>query len=146
MRTVVQRVLRARVSIDGREVAKIGPGLLVLLAVGHGDGPDQVRWMADKITGLRIFSDSQGKMNLSVREVDGAILVVSQFTLYGDCRKGKRPSYSAAAAPEEAEVIYRDFITAMRKNGIPTQEGVFGAMMLVELVNDGPVTLIVDSP
>lgn len=146
LRAVAQRVLRASVSVDGREVARIGQGLLVLLAAGHGDGPDQVRWMADKITGLRIFSDTQGKMNLDVKEVEGAILVVSQFTLYGDCRKGKRPSYSAAAGPEQAEVLYEDFIKAVRSSGIPTQQGVFGAMMQVELVNDGPVTLIVDSP
>jgi D-aminoacyl-tRNA deacylase len=146
VRTVVQRVLRATVSVDGKQVGGIGQGLLVLVAAGHGDGPDQVRWMADKITGLRIFSDSQDKMNLSVREVGGEILVVSQFTLYGDCRKGKRPSYSAAAAPEEADTLYRSFVKAVRESGIPTQEGIFGAMMQVELINDGPVTLIVDSP
>ncbi len=146
MRTVVQRVLGASVSVDGREVAAIAQGLLVLLAAGQGDGPDQVRWMADKISGLRIFSDSQGKMNLSVREIGGEILVVSQFTLYGDCRKGRRPSYAAAAAPEEADTLYRSFIKAVRESGIPTQEGIFGAMMQVELINDGPVTLIVDSP
>lgn len=143
---MVQRVLRASVSVDGREIAAIGQGLLVLLAAGQGDGPDQVRWMADKITGLRIFSDSQGKMNLSVREIGGEILVVSQFTLYGDCRKGRRPSYAAAAAPEKADTLYRSFIKAVRESGIPTQEGIFGAMMQVELINDGPVTLIVDSP
>jgi D-aminoacyl-tRNA deacylase len=146
VRTVVQRVLRATVSVDGKQVGGIGQGLLVLVAAGHGDGPDQVRWMADKITGLRIFSDSQDKMNLSVREVGGEILVVSQFTLYGDCRKGKRPSYSAAAAHEEADTLYRSFVKAVRESGIPTQEGIFGAMMQVELINDGPVTLIVDSP
>lgn len=146
MRAVVQRVLRATVSVDGLQVSAIGQGLLVLLAAGHGDGPDQVRWMADKITGLRIFSDSRGKMNLSLRDVGGEILVVSQFTLYGDCRKGKRPSYSAAAAPETADTLYRSFIKAVRESGLPTREGVFGAMMQVDLINDGPVTLIVDSP
>ena len=102
--------------------------------------------MADKIAGLRIFPDTQGKMNLSLTDVRGEILVVSQFTLYGDCRKGKRPSYSEAAPPAEAEALYRSFIEALQAQGIPVQEGIFGAMMQVELVNDGPVTLIVDSP
>ena len=146
MRVVCQRVLQSSVSVDEKVVGRIGPGMLVLLAAARGDGPEQVRWMTDKISGLSIFPDTQGKMNLSIAEIRGEILVVSQFTLYGDCRKGKRPSYSAAAPPEEAEVLYRSFIHALRDLGIPVQEGVFGAMMHVELVNDGPVTLIIDSP
>jgi D-tyrosyl-tRNA(Tyr) deacylase len=146
MRAVVQRVTRAKVSVDGKVVGEIGPGLLVLLAAAVGDGPEQVRWMAEKVSGLRIFSDQDGKMNLSLAQVEGAMLVVSQFTLYGDCRKGKRPSFTGSAPPEQAEKLYRDFIDTVREQGIPTEEGVFGAMMQVELTNDGPVTLIVDSP
>lgn len=146
MRAVVQRVSRASVNVDGREVGRIGEGMLVLLAAAESDGPQQVKWMAEKIVGLRIFSDDAGKMNLSLSHVNGEMLIVSQFTLYGDCRKGKRPSYADAARPEKAEGLYRDFIEAVRGQGIPVQEGVFGAMMQVDLVNDGPVTLIVDSP
>ena len=146
MRVVCQRVSRASVAVDGKVVGSIGPGLLVLLAAAKYDGPGQATWMADKIAGLRIFSDTQGKMNLSLTDVRGEILVVSQFTLYGDCRKGKRPSYSEAAPPAEAEALYRSFIEALRAKEIPVQEGIFRAMMQVELVNDGPVTLIVDSP
>jgi len=146
MRAVIQRVLRASVSVNRDVVGRIGPGMLVLLAAGEADGPEQVRWMADRLVGLRIFSDDSGKMNRGLNQVNGEMLVVSQFTLYGDCRKGKRPSYTAAAAPEQAKQIYLDFIQAVRNQGIPVQEGIFGAMMEVELVNDGPVTLIVDSP
>ncbi len=146
MRAVIQRVSRASVSVDGRVTGRIGRGLVVLVAAGRGDGPDQVRWMADKIPGLRIFSDDQGKMNLSLIRVDGELLVVSQFTLYGDCRKGRRPSFAGSAPPDEAEGLYRAFIDALKAQGIPVHEGVFGAMMDVDLVNDGPVTLIVDTP
>lgn len=146
MRSVVQRVLSASVTVDGREVGRIGPGMLVLLAAAPNDGRDQVNWMAEKLTGLRIFPDETGKMNLSLTQVQGDMLIVSQFTLYGDCRKGKRPSYTAAAPPDDAQRIYRDFIEAVRTKGIQAQEGIFGAMMEVELVNDGPVTLIVDTP
>jgi D-aminoacyl-tRNA deacylase len=146
MRAVCQRVLRASVAVDGKVVGSIGSGLLLLLAAAKGDGPEQAQWMADKIAGLRVFSDAQGKMNLSLIDVQGEMLVVSQFTLYGDCRKGKRPSYSEAAPPAEAEALYRGFIEALQAKQIPVQEGIFGAMMQVELVNDGPVTLIVDSP
>jgi D-tyrosyl-tRNA(Tyr) deacylase len=146
MRAVVQRVLRARVLIDGAVVGEIGPGMLTLLAAAPGDGPDQVRWMAEKLVGLRVYGDENGKMNLSLNQVGGAMLIVSQFTLYGDCRKGKRPSYTGSAPPEEARELYASFVTAVKNLGIPVQEGVFGAMMHVELVNDGPVTLIVDSP
>jgi D-tyrosyl-tRNA(Tyr) deacylase len=146
MRAVVQRVSRAKVSVDGKVVSEIGPGLLVLLAAAHGDGPEQVRWMAEKISRLRIFGDADGKMNLSLSQVHGEMLVVSQFTLYGDCRKGKRPSFTGSAAPDVAVALYKDFVAAVRRLGIRVQEGIFGAMMDVELVNDGPVTLIVDSP
>jgi D-tyrosyl-tRNA(Tyr) deacylase len=119
---------------------------MVLLAAAESDGPQQVNWMAEKIVGLRIFPDDTGKMNLSLSQVNGEMLIVSQFTLYGDCRKGKRPSYADAGRPEKAEGLYREFIEAVRGHNIPVQEGIFGAMMRVELVNDGPVTLIVDSP
>lgn len=146
MRVVVQRALRAAVAVDGTIVGKIGPGMLVLLAAAKEDGPEQIRWMSEKLVGLRIFSDHEGKMNLSLPQVNGEMLIVSQFTLYGDCRKGKRPSYAGAAAPQEAEGVYRKFIDAVRALNVPVAEGVFGAMMEVELVNNGPVTLILDSP
>jgi D-tyrosyl-tRNA(Tyr) deacylase len=146
MRAVLQRVAKARVSVDGKIVGQIGHGMLVLLAAAGSDGPEQVCWMAEKLSGLRIFSDEQGKMNLSLEQVSGEMLIVSQFTLYGDCRKGKRPSYAGAAPPDQAQGLYRDFIEEIRNRGIPTQEGIFGAMMMVDVVNDGPVTLIVDSP
>jgi D-aminoacyl-tRNA deacylase len=146
MRAVVQRVSEASVSIDGEVVAEISGGMLVLLAAAHGDGPEQIRWIAEKLVGLRIFSDDVGKMNLSLEQVRGEMLVVSQFTLYGDCRKGKRPSYTGSARPDEAVNIYRSFIDTVKKLNVSVREGVFGAMMQVHLVNDGPVTLIVDSP
>ena len=146
MRAVVQRVSRASVSVGGNVVGTIGEGMAVLFGAGEGDGPGQVRWMAEKVTGLRIFSDDTGKMNLSLSHVGGEMLIVSQFTLYGDCRKGKRPSYSGAASPDEARKLYTDFIAQVRNLGTEVQEGIFGAMMQVELVNDGPVTLIIDSP
>lgn len=146
MRAVLQRVSIAAVKIDGREVSRISKGILVLIAASRGDGNKDIQWMAEKICGLRIFADEHGKMNLSVADVGGSILVVSQFTLYGDCRKGKRPSYTNSAPPDEAKEIYREFLTEIRKKGVPVEEGVFGAMMEVELANDGPVTLILDSP
>jgi D-aminoacyl-tRNA deacylase len=146
MRAVVQRVARAAVSVDGRTVGSIGHGLLVLVAASRGDGPERARWMAEKLTGLRVFGDQDGKMNLSLVQVGGAMLIVSQFTLYGDCRKGKRPSYADAAPSLEAEGLYESFCDAVRNLGVPVEKGVFGAMMEVELVNDGPVTLILDAP
>jgi D-aminoacyl-tRNA deacylase len=146
MRAVVQRVRHAAVSVNGEVVGSIGHGLLILLAACRGDGPKQVRWMAEKLPALRVFGDQDGKMNLSLMQVGGEMLVVSQFTLYGDCRKGKRPSYAEAAPPQDAVTLYRDFIDAVQSQGVPVQEGVFGAMMDVELVNDGPITLILDSP
>jgi D-tyrosyl-tRNA(Tyr) deacylase len=145
MRAVVQRVSRARVVVGEEVTGEIGPGLLVLLGVTHTDTADQARWLADKVVGLRIFLDDEGKMNRGVEEMGGGVLVVSQFTLYGDCRKGRRPSFVDAAPPERAIPLYEEFITAVRARGIPTATGRFGAMMQVELVNDGPVTLLVDS-
>jgi D-tyrosyl-tRNA(Tyr) deacylase len=145
MRAVLQRVTQARVLIDQEVAGAIGPGLLVLLGVAPSDTPEQAHWLADKIVGLRIFNDEDGKMNRSVADVGGSVLVVSQFTLYGDCRKGRRPSFIDAAPPEIAIPLYEGFVDAVRALGIATATGRFGAMMQVELVNDGPVTLIVDS-
>lgn len=145
MRAVVQRVTHARVGVGEEVVGEIGRGLLVLLGVTHTDTVDQARWLADKIVGLRIFNDAEGKMNLGVQDVDGSVLVVSQFTLYGDCQKGRRPSFITAAPPEIAIPLYEAFIDAVKAQGVPTAAGRFGAMMQVELLNDGPVTLIVDS-
>lgn len=145
MRVVVQRVRKAAVVIDGETVAAIEGGLLVLLGVATTDTPADVQWLADKIANLRIFNDEAGKMNRSVAEVGGSLLVVSQFTLHGDCRKGRRPSFLAAAAPDLAVPLYEAFVNALRSVGLPVQTGRFGAMMQVELVNDGPVTLILDS-
>ena len=147
MRAVVQRVSRASVTVAGEVVGRIDQGLLILLGVTHDDGPEQVRWLADKCVNLRIFEDEEGKMNRSLIEVGGGALVVSQFTLYGDSRKGRRPSFVAAARPELATPLYEDFVAAVTELGVPlVQTGVFGADMAVELLNDGPVTLVVDTP
>ena len=140
MRALVQRVSEAAVSVDGREVARIGRGLLVLLGVTHGDGPAEADRLAGKLERLRIFEDTEGRMNLSVREIDGEVLCVSQFTLYGDVRKGNRPSFVDAAPPEEAEALYERVREALGAKG-----GVFGARMKVSLVNDGPVTLLLEA-
>ncbi len=145
MRAVVQRVTRASVSVDGREVGSIGQGLLVLLGVGAGDGPEDVEYMVRKVLGLRIFRDESGQMNLSLLDVQGALLVVSQFTLYGDARKGRRPSFASAAPPDVARQLYESFVERARAHGVPTETGVFAAMMDVSLVNDGPVTILLDS-
>ncbi|PDO10254.1 MAG: D-tyrosyl-tRNA(Tyr) deacylase [Candidatus Reconcilbacillus cellulovorans] len=145
MRAVVQRVKRAKVTVEGRTVGEIGAGLLVLLGITHCDDEKDARYMADKIAGLRVFEDDDGKMNLSVEDVGGSILSVSQFTLYGDCRKGRRPSFSEAARPEQAAPLYEAFNACLRQRGLHVETGVFGAMMDVELVNWGPVTLLVDS-
>jgi D-tyrosyl-tRNA(Tyr) deacylase len=145
MRAVLQRVSRARVVVGDEVVGQIGRGLLVLLGVAHADSADDARWLADKVVGMRVFEDAAGKMNLSLPDVGGAVLVVSQFTLYGDCRKGRRPSFVDAAPPEIAVPLYEAFVNGIRAQGIATATGRFGAMMQVELVNDGPVTLIVDS-
>ena len=145
MRAVLQRVSRAEVRVDGQVIGAVGTGLLVLLGVAPADTPDDAAWLADKAVGLRIFADDAGKMNRSVAEVGGGVLVVSQFTLYGDTRKGRRPSFIGAAGPEVAVPLYEAFVEAVRAQGVPAATGRFGAMMQVELVNDGPVTLIVDS-
>jgi len=146
MRAVVQRVSRAEVRVDQKTVGKIGKGILVLLGIGQDDGDQDLQWLADKVMNLRIFEDENDKMNLSVLDVGGQVLVVSQFTLYGDCRKGKRPSYSSAAAPQDAEKLYEAFVKFIEeKYGIKVETGIFQAMMEVELVNDGPVTLLLDS-
>jgi D-aminoacyl-tRNA deacylase len=145
MRAVIQRVSQARVVIDGVVVGEIQRGLLVLLGVSQSDTVEQARWLAEKVVGLRVFNDGEGKMNLGVADVGGGVLVVSQFTLYGDCRKGRRPSFIDAAGPETAIPLYEAFVDAVRAEGVPTATGRFGAMMQVELVNDGPVTLIVES-
>jgi len=145
LRAVVQRVKRAKVTVEGRTVGEIGAGLLVLLGITHCDDEKDARYMADKIAGLRVFEDDDGKMNLSVEDVGGSILSVSQFTLYGDCRKGRRPSFSEAARPEQAAPLYEAFNACLRQRGLHVETGVFGAMMDVELVNWGPVTLLVDS-
>lgn len=145
MRAVVQRVSRASVAVGGQIVGQIGTGLLVLLGVAPDDTASDVSWLADKVAGLRVFRDAEGKMNRSVTDVGGAILVVSQFTLYADCSKGRRPSFVGAARPETAIPLYEAFVHELRALGIPVQTGAFGADMDVELVNQGPVTLIIDS-
>lgn len=145
MRAVVQRVTRAEVRVDGQPVGRIGAGLVVLLGVGKDDTEAAGEILAEKIANLRIFDDGQGKMNRSLVETGGQALCVSQFTLYGDCRKGRRPSYDQAAPPERALLLYNAFIESLRKQGVPTETGRFRAMMKVELVNDGPVTLLLDS-
>ena len=145
MRAVIQRVRSARVIVGDEVVGAVGRGLLVLLGVAPADTAVEVQWLADKVVGLRIFADEDGKMNRSVAEVGGGVLVVSQFTLHGDCRKGRRPSFVGAAPPETAEPLYEAFLNAVRALGVPTAAGRFGAMMQVELVNDGPVTLILDT-
>ena len=145
MRAVVQRVSSASVAVDGQTVASIGKGFLVLLGVANGDSDREAEWLGDKIAGLRIFEDEAGKMNLSVQDIGGAILVVSQFTLLADCRKGRRPSFTDAAPPAEADRLYQVFVSALRKSNTPVETGVFQAHMDVSLVNDGPVTVIVDT-
>ncbi len=145
MRAVLQRVRRASVTVDGRVVGVVGHGLLVLLGVGRDDTDRDVDYVAGKIRDLRLFADADGRMNRSVAEVGGAVLVVSQFTLFGDCRRGRRPSYSGAAAPERARELYEALLERLRLHGLPVQAGEFQAMMDVELVNDGPVTVLLDS-
>lgn len=145
MRAVVQRVSRASVTVAGEVTGRIGKGFLVLLGVEEGDGHTEVVYMAQKIAGLRVFEDTDGKMNLGLAEVGGAMLVVSQFTLLGDCRKGRRPSFIQAARSELADELYRAFVAEIRGQGIEVQTGRFQTHMEVELVNDGPVTLLIDS-
>src|SRR5438552_4217788 len=145
MRAAVQRVSRCRVTVDENTIGEIGAGLLVLLGVSKSDTEAAADYLAEKIIGLRIFEDAEGKMNLSVHESGGAVLVVSQFTLYGDVRRGKRPSFDAAARPEEAKRLYEYFVDKIRAAGLRCETGQFQAMMEVELVNSGPVTIILDS-
>jgi D-tyrosyl-tRNA(Tyr) deacylase len=141
MRVLVQRVSRAEVRVGARVVGRIARGFVLLVAFTHSDGDDQLGWMADKVIGLRVFADDDDKMNRSLADVGGALLVVSQFTLYGDATKGRRPSFIDAARPELAVPLYEKFVALLRDRGVPAETGEFGAMMEVELVNDGPVTL-----
>ena len=145
MRAVIQRVSSASVVVDGQIVGEIGRGLLVLLGVGHADTNREAAWMADKIANLRIFEDEAGKMNLSVQEVGGALLLVSQFTLLADCRKGRRPSFTDAAPPDQADRLYQVAVERLRAAGLRVETGVFQAHMQVHLVNDGPVTIVLDT-
>jgi len=145
MRAVIQRVSRAKVAVNGEPTGEIGRGLLVFIGVGQEDTETDVDYLADKIVGLRIFEDQDGKMNLSVSEIGGAVLVVSQFTLYGDVRRGKRPSFDAAASPQKGRELYEYFVGCIRRPGLQCETGRFQAMMQVELVNDGPVTILLDS-
>jgi D-tyrosyl-tRNA(Tyr) deacylase len=145
MRAVIQRVKRAEVRVEGQVVGQIGAGLVVLVGVGKDDTPTRGGLLADKIANLRVFDDEHGRMNRSLLETGGEALCVSQFTLYGDCRKGRRPSYDQAAPPERALLLYESFVQSLRNLGIRTETGRFRAMMDVELVNDGPVTLLLDS-
>jgi D-aminoacyl-tRNA deacylase len=145
LRSVVQRVKRASVRVNGLTVGKIPGGLLVFLGVGQKDGQADAVWMVDKLNGLRIFEDTAGKMNRSIQEAGGEILLVSQFTLYGDCRSGKRPSFTAAAPPEGAKALFEQVAEGLRNRGLNVETGVFQAEMDVELINDGPVTILLDS-
>lgn len=144
MRVVAQRVTRAHVTVDGKRVGEIGPGLLVLAAFGPQDDEGTLRWMAEKLWGLRVFADDEGRMNRSASEVGGGLLVVSQFTLYGDASRGRRPSFAGAASPEDARRLYERFLEVCREIGDPVEEGEFGGLMDVELVNAGPVTIVLE--
>ncbi len=145
MRAVVQRVSEASVSVEGVVRGRVGHGLLVLLAAGDGDGQEDLDYLVRKVIGLRIFEDADGKMNRSVEDVGGGLLVISQFTLYGDCRKGRRPSFVHAMEPVAAYIMVQDFVARCQALGLPTETGVFGANMQVSSINDGPVTLLIDS-
>lgn len=145
MRAIVQRVREASVVVEGNTVGKIDKGLLVFLGVGQGDDSKDLEYMIDKVLGLRIFQDENDKMNLSLMDIKGELLVVSQFTLYGDVRKGRRPSFSESAHPDIANKLYKEFIEAAKSKGIKVEKGVFGAHMDVSLINDGPVTILLDS-
>ena len=145
MIALLQRVAHAKVTVDTNITGQIGLGWLVLLGVGKGDSEDQARWLADRVVGLRAFADENGKMNLAVKDVSGSVLVVSQFTLMADCQSGRRPSFTNAAPPDEANRLYEFFVDQIRQLQVPVQTGKFGAMMAVELLNDGPVTFWLDS-
>ncbi|NPV53038.1 MAG: D-tyrosyl-tRNA(Tyr) deacylase [Firmicutes bacterium] len=145
MRAVIQRVRSGRVTVNGAVKGEIGRGLVALVGVGRGDGPEDARYLAEKTANLRIFEDSNGKMNLSCLDVGGEVLAISQFTLYGDCRHGRRPSFSEAAPPDIATALYVAYVQQLREQGLAVATGEFGAMMLVEIQNDGPVTILLDS-
>lgn len=145
MRAVVQRVRQARVRVNGQVTGEIGPGIVALVGIARTDTEAAAQQLAEKLAGLRLFNDAEGKMNLSLEEVGGAVLAISQFTLYGDCRKGRRPSFDRAAPAEQARALYDAFVAALRRQGVRVETGVFQAMMDVELVNAGPVTLLVDT-
>ncbi|MDO5548714.1 MAG: D-aminoacyl-tRNA deacylase [Eubacteriales bacterium] len=145
MRAILQRVTHAKVSVDGRTTGEIGDGFLILLGVAPEDTEEQARYLAGKCVGLRVFPDEEGRMNRELSDIGGSLLVVSQFTLYGDCRKGKRPNFMGAAKGEQANRLYEYFVTCCRELGVPVQTGEFGAEMKVELLNDGPVTLFLDT-
>lgn len=144
MKVVVQRVSEASVRVEGQIIGKIQTGIVVLVGFNQADSADLIPWMVDKICHLRIFSDQNDKMNYSLLDVAGEMLIISQFTLYGDCKRGRRPSYSDAARPEIAEALYEEFISQVKSKGVNTSQGIFGANMQVQLINDGPVTLILD--
>ena len=146
MRAVVQRVLSSSVSVDGKIVGKIGKGFNILLGVGQNDGEKQIKWLAEKIAHLRIFEDENAKMNLSLKDIGGAALVISQFTLYGNCDKGRRPSFTDAAHPKIAKQLYEDFVEELKEYDIPVETGIFQTDMKVEIINDGPVTMIIETP
>lgn len=145
MRAVIQRVARAELSVNGEQIAAIGKGYVVLLGVTHDDNENDARYIADKITSLRLFEDEAGKINLGITNVGGEVLIVSQFTLYADCRKGRRPSFTDAAPPAVADKLYQRVVELLRETGLSVQTGIFGAHMLVALVNDGPLTILLDS-
>lgn len=145
MRAVIQRVKYSSVSVDGEVVGKIDKGLMVLLGITHSDGEKEINWLSKKIKDLRIFEDTDGKMNLGLEDIQGELLVISQFTLYGDCIKGRRPGFTEAAKPDLAKPLYEKFLEKCRSYGIKTEAGIFGADMKVELLNDGPVTLVIDT-
>ena len=144
MRLVLQRVSLGSVSVDGRQLARIGTGVVILLGVGPGDGEEQARYLVEKVANLRIFEDDAGKLNRSLLDVGGQAIVVSQFTLYADTRKGRRPSFTDAALPDVARPLVERFVTLLREQGVPTQTGEFGAHMQVEILNDGPVTIVME--
>jgi len=145
MRAIIQRVSQAKVTVHGRTVGAIGPGLLVFLGISRTDSVEDAAYLLDKVLWLRIFTDENGKMNRNVQDSGGSVLLVSQFTLYADCRRGRRPSFDQAAPPEQARALYDHFVEAARRTAVPLQTGEFQAMMEVQLVNDGPVTILIDS-